>query len=163
MDGNWLFDERALISGQVLDERIEDDAVWHIHFRPKKYGSKDRKGDSFIDYLATYESTFIKQPVAIHLAGANHIHTKPHGLCPSPNKGKPKRGCSLDSEASLSWEATLHKPFLQFFQTMTVSEFFGLYKALNATLERVLNLIEEPAAMNSAEKKNLHLPQSLLL
>ena len=36
---------------------------------------------------------------------------------------------------------------------MTASEFFGLYKALNATAERVLGLIEEPAAMNSAEKR----------
>ena len=44
------------------------------------------------------------------------------------------------------------KSFLQFFQKMTVSEFFGLYKALNATSERVLDLIEEPGVMNSAEK-----------
>ena len=36
---------------------------------------------------------------------------------------------------------------------MTVSEFFGLYKALNATSERVLDLIAEPTAMNSAEKR----------
>ena len=36
---------------------------------------------------------------------------------------------------------------------MTVSEFFGLYKALNATAETVLGLIEEPAAMNPAEKR----------
>ena len=36
---------------------------------------------------------------------------------------------------------------------MTESEFFGLYKALNASSERVLDLIEEPAAMNSAEKR----------
>ena len=41
-----LADERALISGQVVDERIQDDAVWHLHFRPKKYGSKGRKGDA---------------------------------------------------------------------------------------------------------------------
>ena len=45
------------------------------------------------------------------------------------------------------------KSFLQFFQKMTVSEFFGLYKALNATSERVLDLIEEPGVMNSAEKR----------
>ena len=45
------------------------------------------------------------------------------------------------------------KLFLCFFQMMTVSEFFGLYKALNATSERVLDLIEEPTAMNSAEKR----------
>ena len=41
-----LADERALISGQVVDEGIKDDAVWHLHFRPKQYGSKDRKGDA---------------------------------------------------------------------------------------------------------------------
>ena len=41
-----LAGERALLSGQVVDEGIEDDAVWHLHFRPKQYGSKDRKGDA---------------------------------------------------------------------------------------------------------------------
>ena len=45
------------------------------------------------------------------------------------------------------------KPFLRFFQKMTVSEFFDLYKALSATPERVLSLIEEPDNMNSAEER----------
>ena len=44
------------------------------------------------------------------------------------------------------------KLFFRFFQKMTVGEFFGLYKALNATSERVLDLINEPGAMNSAER-----------
>ena len=55
-----------------------------------------------------------QQPVALHLAGANHLHSKPHGLHPSPNKGKPKRGSSVDSETSLSWETTgslIHNSF----------------------------------------------------
>ncbi|KAL5479740.1 hypothetical protein EMCRGX_G023313 [Ephydatia muelleri] len=41
----------------------------------------------------------------------------------------------------------------QLIQKEDDSEFFGLYKALDATSERVLDLIEEPTAMNSAEKR----------
>ena len=55
-----------------------------------------------------------QQPVALHFAGANHLHSKLHGLRPSSNTCKPKRGCSVDSETSLSWEATwslIHNAF----------------------------------------------------
>ena len=44
-------------------------------------------------------------------------------------------------------------PSFSFVSSDDDSEFFSLYKALDATSERVLDFIEEPSAMNSAEKR----------
>ena len=40
-----------------------------------------------------------------------------------------------------------------YFEKMTLEEFFCLYKALNATPDRVIKLIEEPDDMNTAQAR----------
>ena len=127
--------------------------------------------DSFIDYLASYESSFISQALT-KVENNNPLPTTLQGQIFSTLS---RMGCvQVSTKANLKEVVvstarhlflgkplgvlnTIHsgvpKPFLQFFRKMTVSEFFGLYKALNATAERVLGLIEEPTAMNSAEKR----------
>ncbi|KAL5515643.1 hypothetical protein EMCRGX_G000838 [Ephydatia muelleri] len=127
--------------------------------------------DSFIDYLAAYESSFISQALT-KVQNNNQLPSTLQGQIISTLS---RMGCvQVPTKANLKEVVvstarhlflgkplgvlyTIHsgvpKLFLRFFQTMTVSEFFGLYKALNATSERVLDLIEEPSAMNSAEKR----------
>ncbi|KAL5481514.1 hypothetical protein EMCRGX_G021692 [Ephydatia muelleri] len=93
--------------------------------------------DSFIDYLAAYESSFISQALT-KVQNNNQLPSTLQGQIISTLS---RMGCvQVPTKANLK-------------ETMTVSEFFGLYKALNATSERVLDLIEEPSAMNSAEKR----------
>lgn len=127
--------------------------------------------ESFKDYLATYESKLISQALAdtsedrefqpslqnqlistMSRFGCVEIPTKmnmQHVIISTARHqflGKP-----------LGILYTIHsgvpKPYLRFWEQFTIEEFFQLYKALNATPDTVLRLIQEADDMNSAQSR----------
>lgn len=154
-----------------LPIRVAFPVLATIVFGPDVALTDDVILDSFIDYLATYESSLISEALRevessnkwsaslqrqimstlsrmgcvqvptkanlkeILVSTARHIFVgKPLGLLYMIHSGVPKH-------------------FLRFFEMITMSEFYSLYKALGANSEKVLRLIED--AMNSADERIL--------
>ena len=127
--------------------------------------------DSFIDYLASYESSSISQALS-EVGKSKELSPSMQaqlisilsrlGCVEVPTKKNLQKvilstARHLFLGKTLGMLYTLHsgvpKPFRSFFETLSFNDFFTLYKALNATPKRVLQLVEEPGGMNSAQER----------
>ena len=127
--------------------------------------------DSFTDYLATYESSLLRNSIAqskqkvpfSSRAQAQLINILSKLGCteiPSPSNIK-RLVISVANHLFLgkplgalyALNSGVPVPYNSFWKRFSVGQLFDLYKALNATTSSVLRLIEEPIDLNSAEER----------
>ena len=154
-----------------LPIRIAFPVIAAVLFGPETEFPNNVIVDSFIDYLASYESSLISQALREVENGNELTNTlqaqvlsvlSRMGCVQVPTKNNLQKVVISTARHQflgkpLGMLYTIHsgvpKPFRSFFEKISLQQFFGLYKALNATPERVLNLIEEPLDMNPAQAR----------